>query len=51
MDKGGAKTIFVCQQCGRESLKWLGRCPDCQQWNSFVENSFASSAAGKASSG
>ncbi len=35
--KSSAKTIFVCQQCGRESLKWLGRCPDCQQWNSFVE--------------
>ena len=32
-----ARTIFVCQQCGKESLKWLGRCPNCQQWNSFVE--------------
>ncbi len=29
--------VFVCQECGKESLKWLGRCPDCQQWNSFVE--------------
>jgi DNA repair protein RadA/Sms len=36
-DKSGTRTVFVCQQCGRESLKWLGRCPDCQQWNSFVE--------------
>jgi len=36
-DKSQRKTIFVCQQCGRESLKWLGRCPDCQEWNSFVE--------------
>ncbi len=36
-DKSSARTIFVCQQCGKESLKWLGRCPDCQQWNSFVE--------------
>jgi DNA repair protein RadA/Sms len=35
--KSGAKTIFVCQQCGKESLKWLGRCPNCQEWNSFVE--------------
>jgi len=35
--KSDKKTIFVCQQCGRESLKWLGRCPECQQWNSFVE--------------
>ncbi len=32
-----SRTIFVCQQCGKESLKWLGRCPKCQQWNSFVE--------------
>ncbi len=37
MDKAAARTIFVCQQCGKESLKWLGRCPDCQEWNSFVE--------------
>ena len=36
-DKSLAKTIFVCQQCGKESPKWLGRCPECQQWNSFVE--------------
>jgi len=35
--KSEKKTIFVCQQCGKESLKWLGRCPDCQQWNTFVE--------------
>ncbi len=28
---------FVCQQCGYESAKWMGRCPDCEQWNSFVE--------------
>lgn len=33
------KTVFVCQQCSRESPKWLGRCPDCQSWNSFVETS------------
>ncbi len=28
---------FVCQECGGESLKWLGRCPHCQTWNSLVE--------------
>lgn len=27
----------MCQQCGRESLRWLGRCPGCQQWSTFVE--------------
>jgi DNA repair protein RadA/Sms len=36
-DKSAAKTIFVCKECGKESLKWLGRCPDCQQWNSYAE--------------
>ena len=35
--KSSARTVFVCQQCGKESLKWLGRCPNCQEWNSFVE--------------
>jgi len=37
VSKSDKRTVFVCQQCGRESLKWLGRCPDCQEWNSFVE--------------
>jgi DNA repair protein RadA/Sms len=32
-----AKTVFACQACGFESSKWLGRCPDCGEWNSFVE--------------
>jgi len=32
-----SKNVFICQQCGKESPKWLGRCPDCQAWNSFVE--------------
>ncbi len=31
------KTIYTCQQCGFQSPKWMGRCPDCQQWNSLVE--------------
>ncbi len=31
------KKSFFCQQCGYESVKWLGQCPSCQQWNSFVE--------------
>lgn len=32
-----AKTIFVCNECGYESAKWLGKCPACNEWNSFVE--------------
>jgi DNA repair protein RadA/Sms len=31
------RTLFACQACGFESSKWLGRCPDCGDWNSFVE--------------
>ena len=31
------KTVFECQNCGHSSAKWLGRCPDCGGWNSFVE--------------
>src|ERR1051326_4356024 len=32
-----AKIVFACQSCGYQSPKWLGRCPDCNQWNSLVE--------------
>ena len=31
------KTIFVCSNCGYESAKWLGKCPACNEWNSFYE--------------
>jgi DNA repair protein RadA/Sms len=41
-DKSASRTIFVCQNCGKESLKWLGRCPNCQEWNSFAETRVAS---------
>jgi DNA repair protein RadA/Sms len=34
---GKKKTKFVCQECGYESAKWLGRCPGCSTWNSMVE--------------
>lgn len=33
-------TIFVCQNCGSQSRKWLGQCPDCQEWNTLVEERF-----------
>jgi DNA repair protein RadA/Sms len=32
-----AKTIFICQSCGFQAPKWLGRCPDCQGWGTLVE--------------
>ncbi len=31
------KTTFFCQNCGHQSLKWLGKCPSCGEWNRFVE--------------
>ena len=31
------KTVYFCTQCGHESPKWLGRCPSCGEWNTFVE--------------
>lgn len=31
------KTVFFCQNCGYESAKWLGQCPACHEWNTFVE--------------
>ena len=34
----GIKTIYVCTSCGYESPKWLGKCPQCGAWNSFVED-------------
>lgn len=34
---GKVRTIYVCQSCGYQSRKWLGRCPECEQWSSFVE--------------
>lgn len=37
MAKKKKKTIFMCQECGTESPKYLGRCPSCGRWNTFVE--------------
>ncbi len=33
----GSNTVFFCTECGYESAKWMGQCPSCRQWNSFVE--------------
>lgn len=43
------KTTFVCQECGYESLKWLGKCPSCNTWNSLVEEVKVSSISSKIS--
>jgi DNA repair protein RadA/Sms len=31
------KTVFICQNCGAESAKWIGRCPACKEWNTYHE--------------
>ena len=31
------KSAFFCQNCGNEAPKWLGKCPSCQEWNTFIE--------------
>ena len=40
------KSVFFCQNCGHEESKWLGQCPVCRQWNTFVEEKVAPSPAG-----
>lgn len=37
MAKAKKSTMFFCQECGYESSKWMGQCPGCKAWNSFVE--------------
>ena len=34
----GTKTVYICSECEYESPKWLGKCPKCGEWNSFVED-------------
>jgi DNA repair protein RadA/Sms len=40
------KTVFACQECGAQSPKWLGRCPECEAWNSLVEERAVPSTPG-----
>ncbi len=40
--------MFVCQQCGSEQPKWTGRCPDCGEWNTFVETLVSAPTASQA---
>lgn len=44
MAAGKIKTLYLCQQCGHESPKWMGRCPACGQWNSMVEETRVATA-------
>ncbi len=41
------KTIYICQNCGAQSPKWLGKCPSCNEWNTFVEEVVSATPARK----
>ncbi len=41
------KSVFFCQNCGHEESKWLGQCPACKEWNTFVEEKITVSVSGK----
>jgi DNA repair protein RadA/Sms len=43
----GKNSIFFCQRCGNESTKWMGQCPACKEWNTFVEEEISKSSSGK----
>ena len=43
----GKTTVFYCQSCGHESAKWLGQCPACREWNTFVEETIEKKSAGR----
>lgn len=47
----GQKTIYVCQNCGAETAKWLGRCPACNSWNTLVEEIRSKSKVSKRADG
>ena len=50
MAKGKNSTIFFCQNCGYESSKWMGQCPGCREWNTFVEETVSRQSRGGVSS-
>ncbi len=43
----GKTTVFFCQSCGHESAKWMGQCPGCRQWNTFVEETIEKTSVRK----
>lgn len=49
MAKAKNKMVFFCKECGMESPKWLGQCPGCHEWDSFVEEPVVKTAAGRSS--
>ena len=43
------KSVYVCQECGYETPKWLGKCPDCNNWNTFEEEVVQAKSSNKVS--
>ena len=41
MAKSNNKTVYFCKNCGAESPKWVGRCPACGEWNTYIEEPVA----------
>ncbi len=48
MAKGKVVSVYYCQNCGYETSKWVGQCPGCREWNTFVEEMVDKKPAGKA---
>lgn len=46
MAKGKIVSVYFCQNCGYESAKWMGQCPGCREWNTFVEEMVEKKTAG-----
>lgn len=46
MAKGKNSSVFFCQECGYESAKWMGQCPGCKSWNTFVEERISTGTRG-----
>jgi DNA repair protein RadA/Sms len=46
-----SNTIFICQNCGFESRKWLGKCPECGEWNSLIEERTVTTKKGRGGTG
>lgn len=50
MKSSKVKTVYICQACGAQSPRWMGKCPDCGQWNTLVEERVEKSrSAGRSS--
>lgn len=49
MAKAKITTVFYCQSCGYESSKWMGQCPGCKEWNTFVEEKINTKTASSSS--